>query len=158
MGSPASPSPPANPVPGLYKTPEDALGKVSSEFEYWTGELTETSLQMCYAIIGADWVIFGSVNGILRSPWAKASIVLVMLALGANVIGAWVLSGMLRERISYGEGHSQEWAEQFRQAAGKDVAWPFTDAIQNTGQWMRWIKATFTLASGVCLIVGAILK
>ena len=28
--------------------------------------------------------------------------------------------------------------------------------IQNTGKYMRWIKAAFTLASGICLIVGAI--
>jgi hypothetical protein len=160
MNIPAPPQPPPPPpaAPGLYKTPEEALIKVSSEFEYWTGKLTETSLQMCYALIGANWVIFGSVNGILGSRWAKASIVLVLLALASNVIGAWFLSGMLRTRIGYGEGHTKEWANEFRDAAGKNVAWPFTDAIETTGRWMRWIKAGFTLVSGFCLIAGALMK
>jgi len=143
---------------GLYKSPQEALQKVSSEFEYWTGKLTETSLQMCYALIGANWVVFGSVNGILHSFYAKSSIILVMLALASNVIGAWILSGMLRKRIGYGEGHTEEWTQEFNAASGKDVPWPFTDAIQDTGKWMRAIKATFTLASGLTLIIGAIMK
>jgi hypothetical protein len=143
---------------GLYASPEDALKKVSSEYEYWSGKLTETSLQMCYALIGANWVVFGSVNGILHSRWAKSSLVLVLLALASNVIGAWLLSESLRDRIGYGEGHGEDWVREFKEAEGKNVAWPFTDAIQNTGKWMRWIKATFTLASGITLIIGAILK
>jgi hypothetical protein len=143
---------------GLYASPEEALTKVTTEFEYWTGKLTETSLQMCYALIGANWVIFGSINGILHNPWARWSLVSVLLALGSNVIGAWILSELLRHRIVYGETNSVEWAEQYKMAAGRDVAWPFTDAIQNIGKYMRWIKSVFTLASGLCLIAGAILK
>ena len=113
---------------------------------------------MCYALIGANWVIFGSVNGILRSPYAKWSLVLVLLALGSNVIGAWLLSESLRKQIAHGEGDSAAWVTEYQDAAGKDVPWPFTDFIQNTGKYMRWIKAAFTLASGACLIFGAIVK
>jgi hypothetical protein len=47
---------------------------------------------------------------------------------------------------------------EFEVNRGKNVAWPFTDYIQNTGRYVRWIKAGFTLASGVLLIIGAILK
>jgi hypothetical protein len=146
------------PRTGLYATPEEALKKVSSEFEYWTGKLTETSLQMCYALIGANWVVFGSVNGILNSGWAKWSLVMVLLALATNVVGAWILSESLRDRISYGEGNAEEWALEFEVNRGKDVPWPFTDYIQNTGRYMRWIKAAFTLVSGLLLIIGAIVK
>ena len=143
---------------GLYATPEDALKKVASEFEYWTGKLTETSLQMCYALIGANWVVFGSVNGILQSMWAKYSLVMVLLALASNVIGSWILSESLRKRIAYGVGNAVKWKEEYDESVAKDVAWPFTDQIQNTGKYMRWVKAGFTLASGFCLIVGAIWK
>jgi hypothetical protein len=143
---------------GLYATPEEALKKLSSEFEYWSGKLTETSLQMCYALIGANWVVFGSVNGILNSRWAKSSLVMVLLALGTNVVGAWMLSESIRKRIAYGEGAPSKWATEFEMYRGKDVSWPFTDGIQNTGKYMRWIKAGFTLVSGVLLIIGAIIK
>lgn len=146
------------PAKGLYDSPQEALKKVSSEYEYWSGKLTETSLQMCYALIGANWIIFGSVNGILHSNWAKSSLVLVFLALGSNVIAALMLSEFLRSHIGYAEGHIETWDEEYNAAIGKDVAWPFTDRIQNTGRTMRWIKAGFTIASAICLIIGAILK
>ena len=40
---------------GLYGSSNDALKKVCSEYEYWSGRLTETSLQMCCALIAANW-------------------------------------------------------------------------------------------------------
>jgi hypothetical protein len=143
---------------GLYADPDDALKKVQDGYEYWSGRLTETSLQMCYGLIGANWLVFGSVNGILHSRWAEWSLLMVLLALGSNVIGAWTLSELLRKRVRYGESHGEKWAKEYKESTGKPVAWPFTDRIQNTGKYMRWIKATFTLASGALLIVGAILK
>lgn len=143
---------------GLYACPEDALKKVVSEFEYWTAKLTDTSLQMCYALIGANWVIFGSLNGILGNVWSKFSLILVLLALASNVIGAWLLSESLRRRISYAELDERRWKDEFLEIAPHDVAWPFTDAIQNTGKYMRWIKVVFTLSSGGLLIVGAVIK
>jgi hypothetical protein len=113
---------------------------------------------MCYALIGANWVIFGSVNGVLHSNWAKASLVMVMIALGSNVIAALMLSELLNKQMKYGESHCDIWAEKYKNSIGKDVAWPFTDAIQNTGRNMRWIKGTFTILGGIFLVVGAILK
>lgn len=143
---------------GLYASPEDALKKVDSEFEYWTGRLTDTSLQMCYALIGANWVIFGSVDGILKNIWAKSSLVLVLLALASSVIGAWVLSESLRKRIAYAQSNVERWKKEFEYSTGQDDAWPFTESMQNIGFYTRWMKAGFTLASGFCLIAGAVTK
>ncbi|MGA3106863.1 MAG: hypothetical protein ABSD53_20455 [Terriglobales bacterium] len=160
----SSPSGPAIPPPSgrqkntLYASPDEALKKVSSEFEYWTGKLTETSLQMCYALIAANWLVFGSVNGILASEWAKFSLLSVMIALAVSVVGAWILSEALRQRVEYGECDSVRWAKEFNAAAGQRVAWPFTDDMETIGRWMRWIKAGLTLLGGVLLIMGAILK
>jgi hypothetical protein len=143
----------------LYATPEDALKKVFEEFGYWTGRLTDTSLQMCYGLIAANWLIFGSsVDGILHSPWAKWSLISVMFALATSVIGAWFLSETLRRRVIYGECDPGRWRQEFQAATGKQVAWPFTEAINRVGGWTRTIKAACTLTGGVLLIVGALLK
>jgi hypothetical protein len=144
--------------PGLYASPDDALKSVMGDYHYWSGKLTETSLQMCYGLIGANWLVFGSVQGILHSRWAELSLLMVLLALSTSVVGAWMLSEWLRARVRYGESHGKEWAKQFEESAGKPVPWPFTDRIQNTAKNMRWIKAIFTLAGGACLIVGAIVN
>lgn len=143
---------------GLYATPEEALEKVSDDFGYWTGRLTETSLQMCYAVIAADWLVFGSVQGILSSLCAKLSLLMVLLALASSVIGAWVLAESMRKRIDYGESDEQRWTREFNDSVGKRVAWPFTDFMISAGIWTRRIKGGFTLLGGIFLVVGAILK
>jgi hypothetical protein len=60
--------------------------------------------------------------------------------------------------VDYAEGDYPRWDEQYKQAYGKKVSWPFTKKIDNIGRWMRWMKAGLTIASGVCLIVGALMK
>jgi hypothetical protein len=142
----------------LFSTPADALKKVSSEYEYWSGRLTETSLQMCYALIAANWVVFGSVNGILANVWAKASLLMVLLALAANIVGAWLLSEKLRERVEYGEEDGPRWQREFDEFTSTSCPWPFTGLIEKIGRRMRMIKAGFTLVAGALLMIGAILK
>jgi hypothetical protein len=143
---------------GLFKAPAEAAKAVSTSYDYWSGNLTTSSLQMNYALIGANWIIFGSVNGILGSPWAKWSMLFVLFALVVNVLGSWILSEVLRNRIDYGEENYPRWSAEFEEARGKKSPWPFTSAIDNIGRGMRWVKASLTLASGMCLIVGALLK
>jgi hypothetical protein len=143
---------------GLYATADDALKKIASEYEHWSGKLTDVSLQMCYALIGANWVVFGSINGILKSSPAKWSLVMVLLALASNVVGALVLSESLRRILKKGEGDLDRWAAEFKESTGKDVAWPFTDFVDSVGRLTRFIKGCFTIAAGVIFIIGAICK
>ena len=150
-----SPDPAAN---GVHENPRKALEKVSFYFEGWTTKLTESSLQMCYALIGANWVVFGSVGKILQSSYAKASLLFVILTLGINVIGAWILSESLRRRFEWAEGHDIEWNAAFNDAKGKRVAFPFTEMQESLPFWLRQVKASFPLISAVLLIVGAVIK
>ena len=143
---------------GLYASPQEALKKVSSEYEYWSGKLTETSLQMCYAIIGANWAVFGTVTGISHNIWSKLSLGMVMVALGSNVVAALRLSEALKKQMDYGEGNTDEWAYQYERSVGKNVAWPFTDAIQNMGKNMRFVKGGFAIAGAIFFLIGAALK
>jgi hypothetical protein len=141
----------------LYATPEEALKKLASEFEYWSGRLTDVSLQMCYALIGANWVVFGSsIKGIVGNLWATFSLTLVLLALATNVIAAFIFSESLRKRIDYGTSDAERFVREFNGDRGMNAAWPFTDLIQNLGLYVRWTRAILTLASGALLIAGAI--
>lgn len=143
---------------GLYSSPAEALKKLCTEYDYWSGKLTETSLQMCYALIAGNWIVFGSINGILSNLWAKLSLLMVFLALATNIVGAWLLSEAIRGRVKYGEASKERWAEEFKEFVGTDCPWPFTDKIDDIGRFMRGIKAVFTIASGVSLAIGAIVK
>lgn len=155
---PATESPDNMPEIGLYKAPADAQKAVAGAYDYWSGNLTTSSLQMNYALIAANWIIFGSVNGMLASIWSKWSMLLVLIALVVNVLGSWILSGMLRSRTFYAESDYQRWMTEFDNARGKQTSWPFTTGIDGVGKWMRRIKATLTIASGICLIIGALIE
>jgi hypothetical protein len=141
---------------GVHETPQKALEKVGSEFDHWSGKLTETSLQMCYALIGANWVVFGSVDKILVNNFAKWSLFMVLLTLGCNVVGAWILSESIRNRFEWAEGHSDQWDKAFKDAVGERVPFPFTKFHESMGFWMRQIKGLFPIVGGLLLLIGAI--
>jgi hypothetical protein len=143
---------------GVHETPQKALEAVGSEFNHWSGKLTENSLQMCYALIGANWVVYGSVGQILQSQWAKLSLLMVILTLAINVIGAWYMSESLRLRFEWAESHSPEWEKQWRDAAGVHTAFPFIAAHEKAGFWLRQVKGSLPLVSGLFLIIGAVIK
>ena len=140
---------------GLFASPEDALKKVDSEFEYWTGKLSENSLSMCYALIGANWVIFGS-SGVLHNLWAQSSVLLALLPLAMNLITASFMSESHRGIIARAEDNPPQWQHEFEESEGRSVAWPFTRAIERVGLCTRWAKLILPLMSGLALIVGTI--
>ena len=110
---------------------------------------------MCYGLIGANWVVFGSVGGILHSVWAKSSLFAVILTLACNVIGAWFMIESLRKRFEWAEGHSAEWKREFDDAVNKRVAFPFTDSQELIGKGIRQVKGLLPLIGGLLLIIGA---
>jgi hypothetical protein len=143
---------------GVHETPQKALEAVGSEFNHWSGKLTENSLQMCYALIGANWVVYGSVGNILQSEWAKLSLLMVILTLAINVIGSWYFSESLRRRFEWAESHSTQWEKEFQDAVGARTAFPFIEAHEKIGFWLRQVKGLLPLVSGAFLIVGAVIK
>jgi hypothetical protein len=57
--SPARPSGPSN-VSGIYEHSRAALKDVGCAYDAWTGSLTSISLEMCYAVIAGNWLVFSS--------------------------------------------------------------------------------------------------
>lgn len=148
-----------NPVAGasvavvLYETPNKALVAVREDYHYWSGKLTETSLQFSYAVIAANWAVFGSVDGILKNRWSKLSVALVVVGLGLGMAGAKWLSELHRKRIDYA-AHAERWADEFRKNTGTQSAWPFTNRIERLGRIFRWAKTWLPLAAGLLFLVA----
>lgn len=143
--------------PGTYDTSKDALKELGAAFDYWSGQITSTSLQMCYALVGANWVIFGSMGNIMRNGYAVTSLLLVMLAVTFNMLSAYVLVEYVRKKFDYGVYHPEQWEADFQKENKKPTTWPYDKWMETTAIGMRIIKVVLPLASGVCLIVGAII-
>jgi hypothetical protein len=154
----------SDPPKGLYANPQEALKVIVANYEYWTGRLTETSVQMAYAVIGANWIIFGSVNGILSNIWAKLSLLCALLSLAAGVIGAWFLCEALGRRGNFGDDYPEKWEKEYgdfikrKTTQPKHDPWPITKFIELTSAWSRNLKAAFVLLGALLLIVGTIVK
>lgn len=143
---------------GLYGDPAEALKAVIADYQYWTGRLTETSAQMSYAVIAANWIVFGSINVILSSLWAKLSLLSVLLSLATSVIGNWLLCEGHRFQGKYGDCNPVRWETEFSQFANTKNPWPFTAVIECVASWTRHLKAIFVLAGGIFLVIGVISK
>ena len=149
---------PSDDPKGLYASSDEALKKVQETYDYWTGKLNDITMQIGFALIGANWAVFGSVNGILGHMLAKLSIVCIVAAMLANVIAAFALGQMTETRVSYAESDLNRWKNEYQISTGKTVAWPFTDGINNTGSRMRWARLVLISFSGLFFIIGAVWK
>jgi hypothetical protein len=141
----------------LYGSPNKALEAVREDYLYWSGRLTDTSLQLSYAVIAANWAVFGSVDGILKSFWSKLSVALVIVGLGLSLAGAKWMSELHRKRIDYA-ANAPRWAGEFRDNTGKRSAWPFTSQIETLGRIFREAKTWLSLAAGLSFLVALLAR
>ncbi len=140
----------------LYTSPNEALKGVQESYHYWTGKLTDTSLQLSYALLASNWAVFGSVNGILNSFWSKLSIASVIVGLVINVAGAKIIGELALDRINYAEADSSRWKAEFDKNCGKRDPWPFTGRIETMACAMREARLWLPLAAGVFFLVALV--
>ena len=141
----------------LYAQGPEALKAVRDDYLYWTGKLTETSVQLSYAVLGANWAVFGSVDGILAHFWSKVSVFLIVLSLALSVLGAKVMGEKHLERINYAEADTERWNAEFTATASKQDPWPFTPAIESLGRWMRRGKTWLPLTAGAAFLLALLI-
>jgi len=142
----------------MYADDQAALNAVREDYLYWSGKLTDTSLQLSFAILGANWATFGSVNGIMSVLWAKLSVACVVLSLGVNVVGAAVLAELHRRQLEYAESDKSRWAKEFVDAQQRACPWPFTPAIEVLGRGCRELKAWLPVTAGLLYFAALIFR
>ena len=143
-------------TPYTYATPAAALEAVHGDFVYWSEKLTDTSLQLSFAVIAANWAVFGSVNRVLGNGWAKYSLFLVLLSLGISLAGSKFMSEMHRECYEYAESDLDRWKSEFDDSIGKRIAWPFTKTIERLGRVLRECKTWLPIGGGVLFLLALI--
>jgi hypothetical protein len=141
---------------GIHDSPITALKDVCSAYNDWSKGLTDSSLQMCFGLVAANWLIFGSVKGILANSSAMASLFLVLIALACNLLGAYLMSEWFRRRVEYAEQDSARWELEYRKYSGIRHPWPYTQSIECATKILRFLKMILPLASGICLIIAAL--
>lgn len=142
------------PPEGSYKDPQAALQAVGAWFDSWTRQLSDRSIELSYAIIGANWAVFGSTGKLLSSPYAKVSIAASVLFLGLNLGLTSLIASRLRDRFAYAEDNPVRWKGEFEKSKGKNSPWPSTKGIDNTASILRLVRTWLPLIAGGSLLLG----
>jgi hypothetical protein len=138
----------------LYASPQEALKAVREDYLYWTGRVTETSVQLSLAVIGANWAVFGSIDAILTNFWARLSMMLVVVGLGVSLLAASWMGTLHGHRIDYAESDTERWKREFDETMGKRDPWPFTAAIEVIGAWQRLVKTWLPISAGIAFLIA----
>jgi hypothetical protein len=142
----------------LYESPGEALKAVREDYLYWTEKLTDTSLQLSFAVIAANWAVFGSVDKLLSNFWSRLSLGLVISALLLTVFSAKWMGELHRRQVDHAESDLAQWDAEFKANAGKRVPWPFTIAIERLGRVMREMKAWLPLLAGMAFLIALLYR
>lgn len=141
-----------------YDSAKDALIQIQTAFDYWSGQVSITSLQMCYALIAANWLIFGSVGKILSYKSAEWSLITVLATIAFNMVSAYILAEWLRCRFGYAESNRTRWETEYRREKDLPSRWPYTENIERASIAIRAVRAFLPLVGGGLLILAAIMQ
>jgi hypothetical protein len=113
---------------------------------------------VCYAVIGANWVVFTSVGNILRNAWAMASLTTVLLTLTLNMVSSLGFAEWTRRRFEKADENRPGWNAEFEREKDKHGVWPYTEGVERMSVALRYVKVLLPLSSGIMLIIGAVLQ
>jgi hypothetical protein len=136
----------------LYSNSSQALNKVQEDFLYWTEKLTDNSFNLSLAVIGANWAVFGTVDKVMQNLYARASIAIVLIGLGINLIGTKLMSEQHRARVEYAEADPARWEREFKETHGRNDPWPYTKKIETLGRRLRFAKTWLPILGGALFL------
>jgi hypothetical protein len=136
-----------------FETHEAAIAQLNKDFNDWSAILTQNSVNASYAIIAANWAVHGSTGNILSNNAAKWSIGIVLLFLGANLLGSFLMSKLHYDQFLYAEQNPRKWEAEWE--AGKSLRyWPYTKGIEFLGVSIRRLKVSAPITACLFFIAS----
>jgi hypothetical protein len=150
----AVPPPPVGDPRSLYSTPAEATKAIQERFNYWTGKLNDISLQLSFAVIGANWAVFKTSDGAIRNGWSRLSIAIAIVGIGANLVATWWVGNELGRQADYAESDLGRWESEYRSNTGKQTEWPYTGQMVAVAKRARLIRIWIPISAGCVLLIG----
>ncbi|MGH9353516.1 MAG: hypothetical protein ACRD2G_15375 [Terriglobia bacterium] len=142
-----------------YRTAAEALSTLGRDYNYWSQKLTDSSWQMCLAVIAGNWAYYGSVAAVMESAWALASLAVIFISLAVALLFSFIMSEIHRSAFYVAESDWSAWEQRFdhyRNAVKSRDPFPATRTIDRIGIFTRVIKTFLPLIAGLILVIGAI--
>ena len=135
----------------------DAARELHVHCSDWSVGLGKYGLQIAFALMAANWALYGSQKGILSNPLAKASMAVGFVYLALFLMLAASMFIQLRLRHRYADADKARWTQEFEAAAGKESPWPYTQAVELTGNSMHVLHFVGPLIMGYLLLLSTLL-
>lgn len=140
-----------------FSNPGEATKEIYTGFNDWSGTLASNSRQVAYALIAANWAVYGNADDILENTWARVSIAVVVVFLGINLICTGWMTRLYKLQCKYSDEDKLRWAQEYKVAEPGPSPWPYTNRIHALGGFMRILNIWAPVGAGVVFILGLIL-
>lgn len=134
-----------------YKTAADALIVLENKYDGWSKRLTDTSLQLAFALIAANWAVFGN-EKILSQVLPRLSIACAFLTILTVLITAKLMVSEHDTQHERAEKDSKRWEEEWLASQSSSTPWPYTSKIECIGEISRFFR--FWLPILGCVFLG----
>lgn len=140
----------------IYPSPNAGLRELASCYNHWTGKITESSFQVCVALMAANWAVHQSRDNLLDSFFPKLSVLTVMLAIAANLVASFVMASLHKSRFDAAQANPVDWRKGWASAESTPSKWPFDDEIVLWGRIFLHMRFWLPLLGGVFFVLGVI--
>lgn len=123
-------------------------------YNAWTSGLAKHALQVGFALIGANWALYGTQAGILSNGWATASLFVAIGYLVLQLVLMQLMCMLHKRQHDYAEHDRDRWANEYDAAANTKSDWPFTRSIIRLGKVMTWLNVCAPVLSGALLFAS----
>jgi hypothetical protein len=137
-----------------FENAGDATKELFEGFNDWSGAVSTYGIQTAYAVIAANWAVYGNAQTILNNPWAKASMAIIIGFLGVNLLCIGLMTWLYGKRCTYANENNKRWQEEYERENRRSSSWPYTTFIERLGDFMRLLKVWAPVIGGVIFIIG----
>lgn len=134
---------------GAYSSPAEATKKIGGWYSSWSKTLSDRSIQFSYALIAANWIVFGTTKHVLDNTFSLVSIGVAILSLGLDLFVSYVITTLLRRRFYYAEEFPKRWKDEFVESQGTACCWPSTRAIDGLASFLRFSRVALPIVAGL---------
>jgi hypothetical protein len=144
----------SDPTSRRFSNAGDAVKELFEGFNDWSATVSSYGIQMAYAVIAANWAVYGDAQAIIGNIWAKYSIAIVISFLGLNLFCTWLMTSLYDKRCAYADVDKARWSSEFEREKISPSAWPYTKFIEKLGKFMRLLKVWTPIVGGIVFIIG----
>ena len=128
--------------------------QLREDFNAWTSILTAHSLQATFAVVAANWAVYGSAGAIISNTLAKFSIGIALSFLGINLAFTLLMGWMHRKQYYYAEENHDRWTQEYLENKGQPTPWPYTPSMERLGIVHRHLKAWAPLVAAALFVIS----